>query len=238
MKQRTENDQTIAFIKFFFQKVFELKYVYIVAIILFGGIAFVYNKYAPKVYELNSTIGPLKDTRTTVLESNDMFRSGYSSSSSGRDLETAINSLSSFELVSKTVSDLNLEIGYFEGSGKLFKTYTEVYLQSPFFVQIDKTHLQTLGAKFYVKILSNTSYRITVSGKDAVLYNYIDNNIVADKQTVNYDTICKFNEPVRNKRFRFTLVTNPNFFEGAKPGMSIILNYIIRKSLPKLTLTA
>jgi tyrosine-protein kinase Etk/Wzc len=218
MKQRTENDQTIAFIKFFFQKIYSFRYVYISAIVLFLGLAFIYNKYAPKVYELNSTIGPLKDTRTSVLESNDMFRPGYTTSSSGRDLETAINSLSSFDLASKTVEDLNLEIGYFEGSRKLFRTFTEVYLQSPFIVKVDKSHMQTIGVKFYVTILSNTSFRITASGKDAVLYNYSDNYMVSGKQSIDYDTICKFNTPIKNKRFNFTIVTNPDFFEGAKSG--------------------
>jgi tyrosine-protein kinase Etk/Wzc len=219
MKERTETDQAIVFIKFFLQKIVALKYVYITAIVLFVGLAFFYNKYSPKVYEMNSTIGPLKDTRTSALESNDMFRTGgYTASSSGKDLESAINSLSSFDLVAKTVNELNLEIGYFAGSRKLFKTYTEVYLQSPFIVTIDKSHIQTIGTRFYVTILSNSSYRLTAANKEALLYNYIDNDIVADKQTVDFDTICKFNETVKNKRFKFTIVTNPDFFSGASTG--------------------
>ena len=210
MKERTETDQTIAFLKFFLQKIFALKYVYIIAIILFVGFAFIYNKYSPKVYELNSTIGPLKDTRTSVLQSNDMFRTGgYSPSSSGRDLEAAINNLSSFDLVVKTVNDLNLGTGYFAESRKFFKTYTEVYNASPFTVKVDKSHIQTIGVKFNVTILSNSSFRISAQSKDALLYNYINNEVIANKQTISYDTICKFNDPISNKRFRFTIVHNP-----------------------------
>lgn len=216
MKAKNESDQTIAFLKSFFQKMLALKYVYIAALVIFIGVAYIYNKYSPKVYEINTTIGPLKDTRSSVLASNDMFRGGgYSASSSGRDLETAINSLSSFALVSKTVDDLNLEIGYFASSKGFFKQYTEVYLQSPFIVTIDKSHVQTIGAKFYISILSNSSFRISSTSEESYRYNYIDNQLVSDKLPIKFDTICKFNETISNRNLKFSIAPNPQFFSGS-----------------------
>jgi len=215
MKAKNESDQTIAFLKSVFQKMLALKYVYIAALVIFIGVAYIYNKYSPKVYEINTTIGPLKDTRSSVLASNDMFRGGgYSASSSGRDLETAINSLSSFALVYKTVDDLNLEIGYFASSKGVFKQYTEVYLQSPFIVTIDKSHVQTIGVKFYISILSNSSFRISSTSEESYRYNYIENILVSDKLPIRYDTICKFNETISNRNFKFSIAPNPQFFSG------------------------
>lgn len=234
MKVRNETDQAIAFLKSFIQKVFGLKYVYIAAIVLFVGVAYIYNKYSPKVYELNSTIGPLKDTRSSALASNDMFRGGgYSSSSAGRELEAAVNSLSSFALVSKTVNDLNLEIGYFSASKSFFRQYTEIYLQSPFIVNLDKSHIQAIGTKFNVSILSNTAFRITASTKEALLYNYIDNEIIADEVAINFDTICKFNETITNKYFKFTIVPHQSFFPSSLAENNFLFELYHPESLAK-----
>ncbi len=208
MKVKNDSDQSIAFIKGLLEKVFAFKYVYVVSVILFLAISVFYNKYSPKVYQIYSTIGPLKDSRTSALASNDMFRGYNTSINSGRDLEVAINNLNSFTLVSKTINDLNLEVGYFSEDEGLFKRRTEVYLSSPFTVDIDKSHIQTIGTDFNVYILSDSTFRLTVSKKKAVLYNYIDNEVIAKDKQVSIDTTCKFNETIINPDFKFSVFAN------------------------------
>jgi tyrosine-protein kinase Etk/Wzc len=215
MKIRNESDIAIEFVKSLLEKMLAIKYIYLATIVLFLGMAFLFNKYSPKVYKLNSTIGPLENTRSSTLASNDMFRGSGTSYNTSRNLEDAINSLNSFALISKTINNLNLEISYYMASSPLFNQYTEIYLNSPVIVNIDKSHVQTLDAKFKVTILDNTSFRLTASGKKATFYNYIDNEIVAENCNILVDTICKFNETITSNYFKFSVTPNSVFFAEA-----------------------
>ena len=56
---------------------------------------------------------------------------------------------------------MNLEVGYFAEENKLFKQTQQFYMGSPFTVNIDKSHIQPVNAKFYIKILNDNSFRLT-----------------------------------------------------------------------------
>jgi tyrosine-protein kinase Etk/Wzc len=215
MKNKSESDLAIAFIKIIIKKVFAFKYVYIASIFIFITIAFFYNKYSSKVYELSALIGPVKDTRSTVLASNDMFRGNVSSYNSGRTIEDAINGFNSFSLISRTVASLNLEVAYFAENNSFIKKSDEIYLQSPFKVNIDKMHIQALGAKYYIHILSDSTFRLSVSNQKTNLYNYVDNEVVAKDFILDIDTICKFNETISNWTYKFSISKNKDTFHRA-----------------------
>src|SRR5450759_1512466 len=126
MKMKNESDSSIAFIKLLLGKVFALKYIYLACIVLFVTSAFFLNKYSHRVYEINSTIGPVQENRASVLSSNEMFR-GLGAYNSGKNVEDAVNSLNSFSLISSTVSNLNFEVGYYMEKNSLFRQTTELY---------------------------------------------------------------------------------------------------------------
>lgn len=204
MKKIIESDQSNAFIKDLLLKAFELKYYYIACVIVFISAAYLYNKFSSRQYEINTTIGPVEDNRSQMLSSNEMFRSlgGYTQRS---NIENDINNLNSFTMVSSTISILNLEVGYFVQKNNLFNQTTEVYQESPFSVNIDKSHVQSIGAKFQISILNDSTFRLTVKEDEANLYNYIDNQVVIEDISLGIDTICRFNNTISNKNFKFSV---------------------------------
>jgi tyrosine-protein kinase Etk/Wzc len=204
MKMNNDSDSSLAFIKLFLEKVFALKYIYLGCIVFLVVFAYLINKYSPKQYELNSTIGPVKENRSSVLSSNDMFR-GLSAYNSGKNVEDAINSLNSFSLISTTVSNMNFEVGYFMEKNSLFRQTSEFYLNSPFNVIIDKSHIQPINTKFYITILNDSTFRLSSTNKKAMLYNYIDNIIVNKEVPFNIDTISKFNKIISGRNYRFSI---------------------------------
>ncbi len=103
---------------------------------------------------------------------------------------------------------MNLEVSYFREHKKIFKQTEELFGTSPFSVVIDKSHIQPIDAKIYISILDESSYRLTVSQKKVSFYNYVDNQIVSEDNTVEVDTICKFNETVSNRIFKFSVSLN------------------------------
>ena len=191
-------------IKEFILQAFKYKYFYIASFILCFLIAFLVNKFSPVVYEVNSIIGPVEDRRSSLLESNNLF-SGLGNFAESRNLENDINSLNSFSLVSATLKNLNLEIGYFEEKGRLFKQTRHIFIGNHYSVSIDKSHIQPINAKFYIDVLDETSYRLKVSEEEVALYNYIDNVVVSSQNVLEIDTICRFNETISNRAFKFSV---------------------------------
>jgi tyrosine-protein kinase Etk/Wzc len=210
MKLKNETDQVLTLIRVTFRKVFAFKFVYLASFVLFIVSAYLYNKYSIKVYELYTTIGPVKDARSSMLVSNDMNRG----SSSGRIIEEAINNLYSFNLIYKAINSLNLEVGYYVDSSRIYKQFIDIYPLSPFTVNIDKSHLQAINTQFYITILSDSTFRLKASEEKPILFHYFDNEETSADQIVNIDTIFKFNETIKKENFKFTIYPNKEFLHN------------------------
>lgn len=207
MSNQKESVSEAYIIKEFILTALSHKYFYIASFVICMTAAFLINKVSPTVYGVNSVLGPIEDKRPSLLGSNNLF-SGMGELSQVRNLENDINSLNSFSLVSTTIKELNLEVGYFIETNSIFKQSHQIYLSSAYTVNIDKSHIQPINARIYIKILNDKSYRIRSSQDEVVLYNYVDNMIVSEHNVLRIDTICKFNETIKNKNFKFSVSLN------------------------------
>ncbi len=194
-------------IKDFLAKIFGLKYFYIASLILCISVAFLINRLSPTVYEVNSIIGPMMDSRSALMGSNDLFR-GLEVLEQQKNLENDINNAKSFTLVAATLNKMDLEVGYYSKEPGIFSKTNQIYPEGPFKVSIDKSHIQPIDALFQIDIIDRNSYRLTSSEEEISLYNYIDNRIVSEKNFIEIDTICKFNETITNKYFKFVVSLN------------------------------
>jgi len=210
------DSQSEAFnIKEFISETLSYRYLYIASFFICLLIAFLVNRFSPTVYEVNSIIGPVDDKRSSLLGSNDLF-SGLGALAESRNLENDINSLNSFSLVSTTIKNLNLEIGYFAGNSSLLSKPSQVYLGNPYTVSIDKSHIQPINARFRINILDDQTYRLTASEDEIAYYNYIDNAIVSDKNSIKIDTICRFNETVSAYNYKFSIALNRDAYNSQR----------------------
>jgi tyrosine-protein kinase Etk/Wzc len=198
-------------IKEFILTALSYKYLYIASFIVCFAVAFIINRFSPTVNEVTSVIGPVEDKRTSLLESNGLFR-GLGSLAESRNLQNDINSLISFSLVSSTLSKLNLEVGYFTESKNFFKQTKQIYPIAAYSVTIDKSHIQPINTRFYIDILNENSYRLRSSAKEVSMYNYVDNQVVSEHNVLLVDTICKFNETISNKGYKFSVSLNKDVY--------------------------
>jgi tyrosine-protein kinase Etk/Wzc len=194
-------------IKEFILSALPYKFYYLASLVFFLACAFMLNKFTPVVVKVTSVIGPIENKGPSLRGSNALFN-GVADYSQVRNIDDDINSLSSFSLVSATIKSMNLEVGYFTDKTNIFRHPSQIYKGSPYTVNIDKSHIQPINTRFYIKILDDKSYRLRSSEKEATLYNYLDNYIESYKNVVKIDTICKFNETIRNKYFRFSVSRN------------------------------
>ena len=212
MTNNQNDSQSEAFnIKEFITEALSYKYFYIASFFVCLLVAFLVNKFSPTVYQVNSVIGPVEDNRSSLLGSNDLF-SGLGALAESRNLENDINSLNSFSLAATTIKNLNLEIGYFAGKNSLFSKPVQVYLGNPYTVNIDKSHIQPINARFRIDILDDQTYRLTASEDEVAYYNYIDNAVVSEKNALNIDTICRFNETISSFNYKFSIALNKEIF--------------------------
>jgi tyrosine-protein kinase Etk/Wzc len=199
-------------IKDFILSVLSHKYLYIASFILCLAVAFLVNRFSPTVYEVSSIIGPVEDKRSTLLGSNEMFRG--MGSIAEKNLQNDISSLSSFSLVSTTLSKLNLEIGYFTENKSFLSQSRQIYPTASYTVNIDKSHIQPINAKFYIEILNDKSFRLKLSQDEVALYNYVDNSIISLHNVLKVDTIANFNATISNRNFRFSVSLNTDQYSS------------------------
>jgi tyrosine-protein kinase Etk/Wzc len=197
-------------IKDFLSQILSFKFWYILSFVIFMGIAFLLNRYSPVVYEVNSVIGPIEDLRPALLGSNDLFR-GLASVDHARNLENDINNVRSFSLVSNTLNKMSLEVGYFIRKEHFLDHDRQMYPSPPFHVSIDRSHVQPVNVNFDITMIDNSSYRLLMAEDDVSLYNYIDNRVIREHVVLRIDTICRFNETITNRNFKFVIsLTDPS----------------------------
>jgi tyrosine-protein kinase Etk/Wzc len=207
MSNQKDTKSEAFIIKEFLLTALSFKYFYLICFVVCLAAAYIINKITPTIYGVTSIIGPVEDKRPSLLGSNELF-SGLGSLTQDRNLENDINSLNSFNLVSTTIKVLNLEIGYFTEKKGIFGRPQQVYLESPYSISIDKSHIQPINSRFYINILDDKSYRLRSSEDDVSFYNYVDNIITSEHNILQIDTICKFNELISNKNFKFSISLN------------------------------
>lgn len=202
-------------IKEFILQVLSYKYFYLACFVICLVAAYFINRISPTVYEVNSVIGPVEDRRSSILagSGNELF-GGLGTLSQSRNLENDINSLNSFSLVEATIHDMNLEVGYFVERKNIITQPHQIYGNVPIAVNIDKSHIQPINARFYIDILNDNTFRLTASEEEVALYNYIDNEIVSRYNTLTVDTICRFNEIITSRQFKFSVSLNKQYYSG------------------------
>jgi hypothetical protein len=170
---------------------------------------------------------------------NELF-GGLGTLSQSRNLENDINSLNSFSLVEATIQDMNLEVGYFVERKNIITQPHQIYGNVPIAVNIDKSHIQPINARFYIDILNDNTFRLTASQEEVALYNYIDNEIVSRYNTLTVDTICRFNEIITTRQFKFSISLNKQHYSGNPENEEISyfelyhLDHLTKKYLTKL----
>jgi tyrosine-protein kinase Etk/Wzc len=155
LQEQLESEEKQFDIKyFFFNFVVRFWYLYLVCIILaFIGTNF-YAWYATPIYE--STCSVLIKSQKSAATGADILKE-IDDFTTERNIQNEIEILKSRNLISKTVESLNLGVSYFlKGT---FKT-TELYLDSPFKVEIDSLKYLAYNAPIEIRILDDKYYSL------------------------------------------------------------------------------
>jgi len=187
-------------------------YWFVLCIILSLGIAFFYNRYTTRVYEISSSL--LIDAGKSVSPlsggggEGDLFGGFGLMSSSLRDFYNQVIILKSNPVIEKALEGLDFEVSYYS-VGRIMSS--ESYKSAPFRVKMDRAHPQLVGAEFQLAIHPNGKLTININHENAVLYDYNQKEIIGTIPLVSYSKEVEAGTKIETKEFSFTILLDGNF---------------------------
>lgn len=174
-------------------------YFFAISLVVSLVFAYLYNKLSPKEYEVETSI--LVKDEQTVLDSK--FSAGLGIYNTQFRISNETGILKSFQITRRTLERLNFGIDYF--SENRFSE-TELYNESPFEVLMDSTVSQPVNVKFYVILLSNKEFKLTINEEDVAQYNFKLKRKAGKYQELTYSKTHRFFEKIQTRDFAFTIV--------------------------------
>jgi capsular exopolysaccharide synthesis family protein len=203
MKDYQENNDQID-IKEVLEKYYKYWYFFIISILFSLFIGFLYLRYTPKNYSASTTI-LVKDENNTSLGSDNII-DGIDLFGKNRNIKNEIGILRSFSLVKQTLKEVNFNISYLN-EGKL--TSIDIYSRSPFKVILDSSHIQSLGEKFYVNLISKDEFEIYTKVESGQFYDLNNEKYLRSSDIIfSYEQNHKFEEWIESDYFKFKLEKN------------------------------
>jgi len=204
-------------LKYLFGKIYENKGLYVFSILFFLAIAFVYIKLATPIYQVSTSILIDPSGSNRVLGDSKFIEGGVSLIEMEKNLYNEIGIIQSFNLVEQAVDDLDLDVTYHSETKIKSK---EHYGYFPFEVSIVETEAQLYDVPFIVKILTDTTYRLSIEADKFNVSNPTNNSIREVERNLNFSKEFSFDETVTNEYFNFRInkpdyaINNEDFKEA------------------------
>src|SRR5690606_23274463 len=110
--------------------------------------------------------------------------------STQQNLQNEIGILMSYSLSNRVVKSLEFEVSYFEEDGFIRK---ELYLNSPFTVEVDYNRDQAVNLLYNIKLNSDGTFSLSAEGENISQYEYLEGKpLEGAKEKVSYSGTYKF----------------------------------------------
>ena len=173
---------------------------YPILMVVFVGLAMLYVRLKPSVYELGAKLVVHERERGNADPSS--FVSGSELFAGRNNFENSLLTIQASPIIREALSDFSSRIEYYE-SNRFFDE--ELYKESPFKVVMDDASPQLVGVPFELEILSKEKFRITLDKIGGNIYDFINGSNVRELEEYSFSEIGTFGKPFQSEHFRFTL---------------------------------
>lgn len=189
------------------KKIWQKKWLFLISIIFFCALAYAYIKQANSTYEVSTKllIDPTGGSR--MLSESKYVEGSVGLIDMHKNLFNEMNIIQSFDLIEKTVKDLNFEVSYF--SANWYKR-SEHYPHFPVRVELIDSSTQMINVPIQIDVLDEQRYILSIDVKEYDL-STADSRKVEYKQPFQYSMVHEFSVPVEHEYFKFTI------HHGAQP---------------------
>ena len=142
-------------------------YLFLIGAVVALAIAFVITRYTTKVYQTSGTV-VIKDGRTGIDATAIMTNIAYGSQ---QKLENEIAVLNSYSLTERVVKKMGIEVSYW-GKGRIKST--ELYNETPFIVEFDRSVPQAVGLVYNIEFTDDDHFTLTAKTKKGTIISFYD----------------------------------------------------------------
>jgi len=201
------------------------KWYWFVGFIILGLLsAFIINRYTTLVYKVDATVLIKSETQGNVSEDMAMM-SGFSTPDM-YNFENQTILLNTEALKLRTLDKLDFNVSYFtkdklqgknNKSLKIFQAINqalfskgkykdeELYMDKPFSVIMDVTHVQPIGLRFHLERDDNGVLKLIASGEDVILHNFIENQDVGEISSIQINERVEIGKRIEGEYYAFTI---------------------------------
>lgn len=211
-KDFQNKDDSIDLKKILF-KVLNNWYYFVISVFITLSISFFINRYTQPIFVIESSI-LVKDKDNAIYGGVESIveELGLYRRSRKKSVENEIGVLKSYQLVNRTINELNFNISYFS-IGRI--NTPERYKSSPFIVKLDTTFKNKYGSKVYITMLDDSKYKLE-----------IEDGIKIEKKLF-------YGEEFSNKDYKFSIYKNEEIL--AKEELPLNKFYFVINDLNSLT---
>jgi capsular exopolysaccharide synthesis family protein len=199
-------------------KILKYRYYFVATLFLALVIAFLINKYSDRKYANGTTLLIREEKGNSFMSSaaNGMM-GGFDLFGGIKNVENELSILRSFSVINEAIQELNLEVSYVMEESLFplnfggFKSFKDLYDNSPITVIMDQTHEQAVNLRFYLEPITDSTFKLIAKGVEVVLFDYVTNSPVGSVDSLNLYGVHRFGENIKGKYFDFVVHKNENF---------------------------
>ena len=207
MQEKQVSQEETIDIKALILKFAQYWYYFVLSILFFGCIAFLNNRYTVPEYSVSTTL-LIRDDNNTQLGAENLLE-GLEMFSGKKNLNNEIVILNSFSLTEKIIQELELGTSYFQHG---FLQSNELFINSPFTVKIDSSHLQLTEINFQITPVNNNEFILYVTTNDkypySILNKRLEKSLTAD---IDIEKKYNFNSLIETEFYAFTINKTDHF---------------------------
>ena len=180
-------------------------YLFVICVVVALVVGFIINRYSTNVYQTAGTI-MIKDGRSGYDATSIMTNMTFGNY---QNVDNEIAVLQSYSLTDRVVRKMNMEVTYME-KGRIAST--ELYKNSPFVVEFDRSVPQAVGLEYEVSDLGDSVITLHAVADYVKRYDFILGETTnSNAEKVDVTTQCKQGEWVDNGFNRIRVVLCDNF---------------------------
>lgn len=190
------------------RRIWENKWLFAISVSACVALAYLYIQVATPVYQVStSLLFDLTGKNREFSENYNLLGDEVMVMQRKKNLYNEMGTLSSFHLLKETMENLNFDVSYHTSQ---WYGAEEHYGFFPFSVELIDSLPQMYGVPFYVEILSDQEYRLSVEASSFTISNPATHTMHAVSRDFEFSKTFSFGEPVISDYFHFILRRTEN----------------------------
>jgi tyrosine-protein kinase Etk/Wzc len=172
---------------------------FIAAIIVALGLAYIINRFSIPVYKISSSVLIKEDTKQSgSRDVNDYLNSSLIRVN--QNFQNELWVLKSSPVVEQTITNLDLSVSYYRKKG--FQ-YIDAYKNTPFHILFQRNHVQPINVRFHISFMNKEYFVLTAESGKTSFYNFDNNEITYQKEKWSFTKNGKFGELIETSDLAF-----------------------------------